>query len=416
MPKKSAAPVAVANHEFLINRKTLADLCVQVSRAVSSRPSHPVLGNIRIWADPEDQKITLSATDMAIALDLSASAEVRGTSVAICLPAKLLCDLVQKLPDGMTVIEIHDEFKSVLQSQSSRYSIQGMGDEDFATISDDDDAQYDFFELTPAPLVALFRAVLYSVSCDETKQILTGVHLTVFRDSNGAPLEIEMAATDGHRLAIARVRTEQKDEDPETPAEPDPEQTLKFVVPGKLCRELERQVGGLGSEVIRIGLSKHNQASLICFCWSDFSLTGRRIDGLYPAYQQLVPVQFARQVTVNRKTLLDALDRISVIADQKSNHIVRFAFNEEDGDFLISANAQDMGDGVEEITDAQIAFDDPSTPFDIGFNVKYLIDSLKHISTTEVQLNMNTPTSPVVIKPLGGSVETHLVMPVQVRS
>jgi DNA polymerase-3 subunit beta len=110
--------------------------------------------------------------------------------------------------------------------------------------------------------------------------------------------------------------------------------------------------------------------------------------------------------------LLGALDRISVIADQKSNHIVKFSIDPTNQVLTISADVPDAGSGCETIEPVQIA----GEAIDIAFNVKYLMESLKNLTTTEVQLQMNTPTSPVVITPLGGAKATHLVMPVTVRS
>ena len=140
----------------------------------------------------------------------------------------------------------------------------------------------------------------------------------------------------------------------------------------------------------------------------------RTLAGQYPAYNQLIPQQFNRDVVVDRKTLLGALDRISIIADQKSNHIIKLVVDSDPDQqqLVISADAQDAGMGTEMIGNVNIV----GTRIEIGFNVKYLMESLKAIPTTEIKIRSNTPTSPVVIEPLGGISATHLVMPVQVRS
>ncbi len=53
---------------------------------------------------------------------------------------------------------------------------------------------------------------------------------------------------------------------------------------------------------------------------------------------------------------------------------------------------------------------------DIAFNVKYLIDGLKALSTSDIQIQMNAVNSPVILTPLGGRKMTYLVMPVQLRN
>ncbi len=77
----------------------------------------------------------------------------------------------------------------------------------------------------------------------------------------------------------------------------------------------------------------------------------------------------------------------------------------------LSVDAQDVGSGKETIP-AQITGED----LDIAFNVKYLMEGLKVLTTSDVQFQLNTATSPAIVTPLGGVKMTYLVMPVQVRS
>jgi DNA polymerase-3 subunit beta len=78
---------------------------------------------------------------------------------------------------------------------------------------------------------------------------------------------------------------------------------------------------------------------------------------------------------------------------------------------VLSVEAQDVGSGREAVP-AQISGED----LDIAFNVKYLLEGLKAFTTSEVQIQCNTSTSPSVVTPLGGLKMTYLVMPVQIRS
>jgi DNA polymerase-3 subunit beta len=123
-----------------------------------------------------------------------------------------------------------------------------------------------------------------------------------------------------------------------------------------------------------------------------------------------VPRQFSRQLTVDRRLFLSALERISVLADQKNN-IVKLSLNQACQEFALSVDAQDVGSAKETIS-AQISGED----LDVAFNVKYLLDGLKVITTADVQLQLNTATSPAILSPLGGVKMTYLVMPVQIRA
>jgi DNA polymerase-3 subunit beta len=107
---------------------------------------------------------------------------------------------------------------------------------------------------------------------------------------------------------------------------------------------------------------------------------------------------------------MDALERIAVLADQKNN-IVKLSLDAKQQSVAVSVEAQEVGSG-REVVAAQITGDD----LDIAFNVRYLLDGLKALSTNEVQLQCNSATSPSIFIPLGELQMTYLVMPVQIRS
>jgi DNA polymerase-3 subunit beta len=134
------------------------------------------------------------------------------------------------------------------------------------------------------------------------------------------------------------------------------------------------------------------------------------LEGQYPNYRQLIPRQFSRQLTVDRRSFLSALERIAVLADQKNN-IVKLTLDTTAQELALSVDAQDVGSGREAIA-AQITGDD----LEIAFNVRYLMEGLKVLTTPEVQLQLTTATSPAILTPLGGTKMTYLVMPVQVRN
>lgn len=139
-------------------------------------------------------------------------------------------------------------------------------------------------------------------------------------------------------------------------------------------------------------------------------LTTRLLEGQYPNYRQLLPKQFARQVTVDRQGLIRSLERIAVLASQK-NDIIKIAVDAANQIIALSVEAQEVGSGREQIA-AQVTGDD----LDIAFNVRYLLDGLKSFDSTEVQMQCNAATSPAVLVPLGEAKITYLVMPVQIRS
>lgn len=363
-----------------------------VNRAVPSRPSLPVLANILLKADVESQQVSLTGFDLSLGVQTRFPARIEEDGI-LTLPAKLLSDIVSRLPEGdLTLDDAAGDYLATLTCASGRYQVRGMGAEeypDLPTIAGD---------VAYLPLDSLgdgLRGTLFATSNDETKQVLTGVHLTA--DENG----LEFAATDGHRLAMVQTLEVGDDDTPVNTAEFD------VTVPGKALRELERMLQlQQGRDAIAV---RFDQGQLV-FEIANQRLTSRLLEGQYPNYRQLIPRQFSRQMAVDRRLFASALERVAVMADQK-NSIIKLSLDAAKQEVVTTVDAQDVGSARETVP-AQITGDD----LDIAFNVRYLLEGLKALNSSEVQMQFNSPTSPSVLTPLGGAKMTYLIMPVQIRS
>ena len=371
-----------------------------VSRAVPSRPTHPILSNVLLVADEKTQKVSLTAFDLSLGIRTSFAAQV-DEGGTFTLPAKLLNDIISRLPDGeITLDDNAGEAIATITSASGKYTVRGMGPEEFPELPEIEAGEV--INLPPEALIAGLKGTLFATSPDETKQVLTGVHLKVQQDS------LEFAATDGHRLAVVETAKFTEKESEESDSEPaDSTVIFQLTVPARALREIEKMVAmGQGTESVVL----HLDQGQIIFEWVDQRLTTRTLEGQYPNYRQLLPRTFERLITLERKSLLAAVERIAVLADQKNN-ILKCSINADNQEVTLSVDAKDVGSGTESMP-AQVS----GESIDIAFNVKYLIDILKTAASSEIQMQLNDATAPVIIKPLGGVNATFLVMPVQLRA
>lgn len=372
-----------------------------VSRAVASRPTHPVLANVLLTADAGTGRLSLTGFDLSLGIQTSLAAAVE-SSGAITLPAKMFGEIVSRLSADSPITLNSDEGSEQvdLTSSSGTYQMRGMPAEDFPDLPLVQSGEP--IRLDPQVLVKGLRATLFASSSDEAKQILTGVHLGL--DGQG----LECAATDGHRLAVLKLNHALPDQDsPGAGASGTLANAVDVTVPARSLRELERLLSARQS---------NEPVSLFCdrgqvvFLWSDQVLTSRSLDGTYPNYRQLIPDSFSRQLQVDRRALIAALERVAVLADQHNN-VVKIVSDPLAGQLLISADAQDVGSGSESLA-AVVS----GEAIQIAFNVRYLIDGLKAIAADQVELHCNAPTTPVILVPVGEPGFTYLVMPVQIRS
>ena len=372
-----------------------------VARAVSTRPTHPVLANIKIEVSQDPDRIQLTGFDLSLGIQTNFSAQVSEAGI-LTLPAKLLTDIVAKLPSGEIMIDDEaGENLIVITSASGRYQVLGMSAEEFPELPSIEQGETN--QLSATAFIDGLKGSLVACSQDESKQVLTGVYLKV------EPERLEFAATDGHRLGIVEVYPtdyESAEDVPTDRVESPNTGSFEVTVPAKALRELEKMLGA-GQEVNRLGLQL--EQGQVVFGWGDRKLTTRTLEGKYPDYRLLIPKQFQRQMTIDRKQLLTALERIAVLADR--SNLVKFSIDATKQSLDLSVESQDRGSGRESLM-AQISGAD----LDIAFNIKYLMDGLKTLLTQEIAINLNGALEPVILTPLGGVKMTYLVMPVQLRS
>lgn len=365
-----------------------------VSRAVASRPALPVLSNVLLEADVSTQRVALTAFDLSLGIRSELDARVL-MGGRITLPAKLLGDIVSRLPGGEVSLQERENCGMTLSWTGGQYQLRGLSADDYPALPEI--RGQEGLEVSIESLLQGISQTLFAASPDETKQVLTGVHITLVQDE----LEtLEFAATDGHRLAT--VKSSVGDGSGEELSL----KNLELTIPVRTLRELDRILSNQTASTLSIKFD----LSQIQFGLERHVITSRLLDGQYPDYRRLIPSKFERQVTVERKPLLEALERIAIFAAQK-NDIIKFSLLEEDQRLGISTEAPDVGSG-EEFLPIQYSGSD----LDIAFNVKYLLDVLKVMNTQEVKFSLNGSTQPVVWQPIGAMQLKYLVMPVQIRA
>ena len=372
-----------------------------VSRAVASRPTHPVLANVLLTADAGTDRLSLTGFDLSLGIQTALTASVE-SSGAITLPARLLGEIVSRLSSDSPITLATDEAGAQveLKSLSGSYQMRGMSADDFPELPLVESGKA--VKVNARALLTALRGTLFASSSDEAKQLLTGVHLHF----DGKAMEA--AATDGHRLAVLSLADALAVETTVSSEMDDEGENFSVTLPSRSLREVERLIAGWRGD---------DQVSLFCdkgqvvFLAADQVVTSRTLDGTYPNYRQLIPDGFARSFDVDRRAFISSLERIAVLADQHNN-VVKVNGDSTSELLQISADAQDVGSGSESLS-AEFIGD----AVQIAFNVRYVLDGLKVMDSDRIVLRCNAPTTPAIISPKDDDIGfTYLVMPVQIRS
>ncbi len=384
--------------EIICNQNEFNYAIQLVSKAVASRPTHPILANLLLTADQVTNKISLTGFDLNLGIQTSFDAKVK-KSGAITVPSKLLSEIVNKLPSETPVsLDVDESSDNILiKSDRGSFNIKGIPSDDYPNLPFVESGTS--LNIDPSSFLKALKLTIFASSSDDSKQILTGVNFTFNLKY------LKSAATDGHRLAVVLVDKEENFDEKNDIATDD--ENLSVTIPTRSLREIEKLVSLRSSEnSIKLFYDKGQ----VVFISSNQIITTRTLEGSYPNYSQLIPENFTKLFKFNTKTIIESLERIAVLADQQSS-VVKIKLEEKDL-ALVSADAQDIGN-ASELVPVSFDFDQ----FDIAFNVRYLLEGLKVISSENVIFKCNLSTTPAVIVPENNiNSFTYLVMPVQVRS
>jgi len=386
--------------EIVCQQNDLNNAIQLVNKAVASRPTHPILANILLTADEVTNKISLTGFDLNLGIQTSFDADV-DKSGAITIPSKILSEIVSKLPNESPVtLQVEEESENILlKSDRGSFNLKGIASDDYPNLPFVESGTS--LDINPNVFLQALKLTIFSSSNDESKQLLTGVN---FKFKNQS---LESAATDGHRLAVVLVSEGENLSKLEMIDNlNNGEDFLSVTIPTRSLREIEKLVNTkIKEEAIKLFYDKGQ----VVFISSNQIITTRTLEGSYPNYSQLIPDTFSKVFKFERNLLINALERIAVLADQQSS-VVKININ-DDNFASITADAQDIGNAKELLP---VSFN--GDQIDIAFNVRYLLEGLKVISSDNILLKCNLPTTPAVLVPDDDSSFTYLVMPVQVRS
>jgi len=355
-----------------------------VTRAIAARPVKQVYDGVLI--ETLDDALMLTCTDGEISIKATVSAIVEEDGCAL-LPAKLFAEMMRKQPAGEVDVRVDERRRALIRSRGSNASIACMAAEDFPDIRDVSGENQ--VNLPCNRFRDAVGKVLFAVSTDESRKILTGVLMEVYEN------ETLMVGVDGFRLALQRIEAENR-----LPASAT-KGVIHAVVPGRILGEVSKMLPDTDDEAHIVFNSSHIMYSFGAVRVYATLLTGEFID-----YRKILPSSWTTEIMVMRSLFSDAIDRCSLMAREGKNNLIYLQLL-SDGRMEMTANAE-RGDVHEEL---DIGFE--GNELSITFNARYLTDVIHNINGERICMCFNSNVSPCLIKPVEGNEFAFLVLPVR---
>lgn len=376
--------------KFTIKRNAFIKKLTDVQRAISSKTAIEILTGLKITAT--ENSITLTGSDSDISIENEISTDDSNYELlidepgSIVLPARFFSEIIKRLPESTFTIEVNEHFQATITSGQTEYQVNGVDADNYPHLPEIDTNE----QLTiPADIMKqVINQTVIAVSTQESRPLLTGVHLTI-KDG-----ELHAVATDSHRLSQRKVKlsgAENIDYD--------------IIVPGRSLVELSRMIAdSTGSLEIQIA---ENQ---ILFNFDNTAFYSRLLEGMYPDTDRLIPQSSETEIELNAVSLLHAIERASLLSHEGRNNVVKLSLNSENQTAVLSSNSPEVGNIEEELQFDKLTGND----IEISFNPDYMKAALQAFGQAEVKLSLTLPLRPFTLMPTEDSEDfIQLITPVR---
>ena len=353
-----------------------------INAVATPRDLYPVLENVRITATKD--QLLLRATDLKISLTYFFTKDQVEIleSGELLIPALRLQNLVKETPDNDIVLE-QDGLNGILTSQNSRFCILGEELDKFPEIPEFQEQP--LLEIGAEDFQKLIKKTLFATTAEKTRYDLDNV-LVCLQEQG-----IRFVATDGKRLALCDRKCQLLGQ----AANP------KFTVPSKGLQQIEKVISATTPDKVLLSLV-NNQ---LLFRTSDILLSTRLSEAKFPPYERVVPKNLPFSITFAVKDFSSALRRVCILTDEK-NKIVEISFTATMAKFF--SMGETTGEASVEIP---VAFS--GIPFTIKFNANFLLEMVKVVENTEIEMWLQDGQSPVLIK--DGTDFQYVVLPIKIE-
>ncbi len=368
--------------KFIVSSTELLSHLQAISRVINSKNSLQILDNFLLQLD--GNTLTMTASDIETTLITSMVLETAEGNGKVAVASRLLLDTLREFSDQPLTFNINDSnLAMVISSANGSYNFIGQNGDEYPRMPQ---LEADARTLTMAvsSLSSGISKTLFCTADDELRPVMNGIFFDITVEN------LTLVATDAHKLV--RYKTKQ------TSSSLVEEETVNFILPKKPANMLKNILPKESGEVeIRFDAKNAH------FKLANYTMICRQVEGRFPNYNGVIPKNNPFKIIIDRVTLLNALKRVSVFANQASN-LVKLAINANQ--IYISAQDIDFSISAEETISCQFEGD----PIKIGFKSSFLIEILGNINASDVVMELSDASRAGLILPFENEENEDILM------
>ncbi|MDR1948924.1 MAG: DNA polymerase III subunit beta [Spirochaetaceae bacterium] len=363
--------------KFTCDRSVLLNEISLAQEIISSKMAISILSNI--YMEAENDTLLIKATDMKVNFETRVPVTVLEPGSTTVFGDKFF-GIISSIPEGE--MEFDQKEKITIRTSVKKYHAQlkSIASEKFPEFPQ---SASKFFDIPIRDFKEMILQTVFAVSDDETRFFMNGVYF----EKSGE--KVIMVATDGRRLAYISKEAPSGIDD-----------FTGVIIPPKILNIIMKRSGDEGS----VSISVTDRIIYISFGF--YKLSSVLLDGQFPNYSKVIPEDQSYSVLINRREMLDALRRVSLMVEQKSHRVY---LGLSSGSLGVYSEESEIGTAREDIP-CQYEGEEVN----IALNYRYIEDPFKAMNSDEVCIRFTDPKKAITIQPVPESDFFHIIMPMQV--
>ena len=366
--------------KFTCDKTSLFREIAFAQEVIASKNALSIMSNV--YLEASDSRLLIRATDVKVSFETSIPVDevVPGSLTVFC---DKLTGILSSLPEGDLTVE-QDDGRVVLKptARKVRFQLKTLSGEKYPELPRAEPEL--FFDIPAREFKRMITQTIFSVSTDETRYFMNGVFME--KTPDGA---LVMVSTDGRRLAYVKNELEG--------GLPD---FRPVIIPTKVLGIINKRLSDEG--MVSLAITDKS----IFFRFNTYQISSVLIEGQFPNYQKVIPQSQKSSFSVKKSDLMEALKRVSIFVEQKSN---RTFFTLSEGGLVLSSEESEIGAAREEIP-CEYAGEDIT----IALNYRYIEEPLRVLDSETFAVDFSDPSRAITLRPEPKGDYFHIVMPMQI--
>lgn len=344
----------------------------------------------------EDGKIRISTYDMTKGVRATLDAISVEREGKYIINAQRLYQTVRVMPEDEVIIDVNDRLNCTISSGKASFSMFAMRGEEFPNLPELTGDRG--FIISSDKIRLMISKVAHSIAEADNRPMLCGAF---FKITSG---NLEVVSCDSYTLSRCSINCDI------TSLFGANDVNFSFIIPGHALSELSKNLADGDDEDVEFYIARKHAI----IKKGDSIFFTRTIDSEYIDYNRITPKDNDIFVTVDRERFLAGLERANIVADEKIKGSTRSYVKLTTDDQFIAITSSSVNGRVSD----EMECVHEGRDIEIGFNCRYLINSVKVAEGENIRITLKSPTQAITIEPAEESEDFkyfYMILPVRMN-